>query len=135
MQDCGKDYRDLDRVYIPLDAFATFGIGPEALGEARASPKLLGAIAALAKRNESLLAQAKPFAGQIRDFRLALEVGVIQRLAEDLNRRLLNRDPLSERVHHRKSEAVGLALSAAVCFFGQRVWRKQARAGIAEERP
>ena len=23
LQDCGKDYRDLDRVYIPLDAFAT----------------------------------------------------------------------------------------------------------------
>ena len=60
---------------------------------------------------------------------------VIQRLAEDLNRRLLNRDPLSERVHHRKSEAVGLALSAAACFFGRRLWRKPARPGIAEERP
>ena len=135
LQDCGKDYRDLDRVYIPLDTFAAFGIGPEALGEARASPELLGAIAALAKRNESLLTRAKPFAGQIRDFRLALEVGVIQRLAEDLNRRLLSRDPLSEPVHHRKGEAMGLALSAAMCFFGQRLWRKQPPPGIAEERP
>ena len=41
LQDCGKDYRDLDRVYIPLDIFAASGTGPEALGEARASPALL----------------------------------------------------------------------------------------------
>jgi hydroxysqualene synthase len=135
LQDCGKDYRDLDRVYIPLDTFAAYGAGPEALGEARASPALLGAIAAIAERNASLLTQAKPFAGQIRDFRLALEVGVIQRLAEDLNRRLLNCDPLSERVHHRKSEAVGLALSAMAGFFGRRLWRKPVPPGIAEERP
>ena len=135
LQDCGKDYRDLDRVYIPRDAFAASGIGPEALGESHASPALLGAIAAVAKRNSILLARAKLFAAQIRDFRLALEVGVIQRLAEDLNRRLLERDPLSERVHHRKSEAVGLALSAAAQFFGRRIWRKAARPGIAEGRP
>jgi len=135
LQDCGKDYRDLDRVYIPLDAFAASGIGPEALGESRASPALLGAIAAVAKRNASLLTRAKPFAGQIRDCRLALEVGVIHRLAEHLNARLLDRDPLSERVHHSKSEAIGLALSAAVQFFGRRLWRKPAPPGIAEGRP
>ena len=135
LQDCGKDYRDLDRVYIPLDILAASGTGPEALGEARASAALRRAIAAVAKRNASLLTRAKPFAGQIRDFRLALEVGVIQRLAEDLNRRLLGRDPLSERVHHRKSQAIGLALSAVACFLGRRLWHKPARPGIAEERP
>jgi len=135
LQDCGKDYRNLDRVYIPLDTLVASGIGPEALGEARASPALRSTIAGVAKRNAILLGRAKPFAGQIRDWRLALEVGVIQRLAEDLNRRLLERDPLSEPVHHRKSEAVGLALSAAAQFFGRRLWRKPARPGIIEERP
>jgi squalene synthase HpnC len=135
LQDCGKDYCMLDRVYIPQDAFAAAVTGSEALGEARASPALRTAIAALAKRNASLLERAKPFAGEIRDFRLALEVGVIQRLAEDLNRRLLARDPLSERVHHRKGEAVGLALSAAARVFGQRLWGKPAQRRIAEERP
>ncbi len=135
LQDCGKDYRNLDRVYIPLDAFAAAGTGPEALGEAHASPALRSAITVLARRNESLLARAKPFARQIRDWHLGLEVGVIQRLAEDLNRRLLERDPLSERVHHRKSEAAGLALSTAVRFFSQRLWRRPPRPGIAEGRP
>jgi len=135
LQDCGKDYRSLNRVYIPLDTFAAAGTGPEALGEAHASPALRSAITATAKRNEDLLARAKPFARQILDWHLALEVGVIQRLAEDLNCRLLERDPLSERVHHRKSEALGLALFTAVRFFGQRIWRKPPQPGIAEGRP
>src|SRR5262249_48104459 len=41
LQDCGKDFRDLNRVYIPLDAFAAAGATPEELGAAKASPKLL----------------------------------------------------------------------------------------------
>ena len=53
LQDCGKDYRSLDRVYIPQDAFSAAGTGPEALGEARASSALRSAITAIAKRNES----------------------------------------------------------------------------------
>ena len=41
LQDCGKDFRDLNRVYIPLDAFAAAGAAAEELGASRASPKLL----------------------------------------------------------------------------------------------
>ena len=40
IQDCAKDYRDLDRVYIPQDALAADGLDVTALGEARASPGL-----------------------------------------------------------------------------------------------
>ena len=50
------------------------------------------------------------FERSARDRRLALEVGVIQALAESLVHRLERHDPLSERVHHRKVEAAGLAL-------------------------
>ena len=46
--------------------------------------------------------------------------GLIQTLAEDLNRKLLVRDPLSERVHHRKIELPGLVLSAFVRFLAPR---------------
>ncbi len=59
-----------------------------------------------------LLAASRPFAGRVRDARLALEVGVIQALAEDLCRTLMVRDPLSERVHHSKPQMAALALSA-----------------------
>ena len=116
LQDCGKDFRELDRVYIPQDHLAAAGIGVEALGEPKGSAALRSVIADLAGRTAVLLGQARPFAGQIADRRLRLEVAVIQRLAEDLDRRLSVRDPLSERVHHSKAEAAALALSAAVAL-------------------
>ena len=40
LQDCGKDYRNLDRVYIPLDALAAAGIGAEDADGTAASPAL-----------------------------------------------------------------------------------------------
>ncbi len=114
LQDCGKDYRALDRVYIPLDTMAARGARVEELGAAAASPALLAAIRDTAARTRSLLAESRGFAARIKDRRLAAEVRVIQRLAEDLTRRLLVRDPLSQRVHHTKWEAGRLALAALV---------------------
>jgi squalene synthase HpnC len=116
LQDCAKDYRDLNRVYIPQDAFAAVDIGPEALAAAKASPALRGIISGLARRTWDLLMQSRIFAGQIRDRRLAFEVSVIQTLAEDLDRKLMQRDPLSERVHHGKGEVLRLLVPAFFRF-------------------
>ncbi|RKK02449.1 squalene synthase HpnC [Pseudoroseomonas wenyumeiae] len=129
LQDCAKDFRALDRVYIPLDRLGAHGIGTEALGAAQASPALRAVITELAEQTEALLAQSRRFAGQIADRRLALEVGVIQALAESLTRRLMRWDPLSQRVHHRPVEALSIALggaaSVAVGRLG-RIFRPQA---------
>jgi squalene synthase HpnC len=125
LQDCRKDHASLDRVYIPLDAMAACGIGPEALAEDHASPALRRVISGLAQRTQSLLEQARPFAGQIRDARLAFEVTVIQRLAEDLAAILMRRDPLSQRVHHTKLDLTALLLGASVRFIGTRLGRKR----------
>jgi squalene synthase HpnC len=111
LQDCGKDYRDLDRVYIPLDAFADSGASVEALGAARATPALLACIQKLARRTgETLLRDSRPFSAAIADIRLALEVAVIQAYAERLTAMLCLRDPLSERVHLGKAGTAGLGL-------------------------
>ncbi len=126
LQDCGKDYHALNRIYIPLDVLVAADIAPEALGDAKSSPALRGVIEGLARRNASLLATSAPFQAQIRDARLALEVAVIQRLAESLNRRLLTRDPLSEPVHHSKPEALGLALLTTARFLVTRRRPKKA---------
>jgi squalene synthase HpnC len=112
LQDCGKDRREIDRVYIPLDRLAAAGIGVEALDEPVASPALRGVIKALAEDTMRLLDLSRPFARRIRDGRLALEVGVIQALAEDLCRGLMVRDPLSENVHHDKAKMGAIALGA-----------------------
>lgn len=116
LQDCAKDYRDLDRVYIPEPLFAQAGTHVTALAGDRSSPALLGIIAELARRNAGLLADSRPFASQIVDTRLALEVDLIQTLAEDLNRLLLTRDPLHDAVHHSKSRTLTLFLGRLVPF-------------------
>lgn len=112
LQDCGRDYRKLDRVYLPLDLLAANGARIEDLGAPIATPELRAAIAALAARTKGLLALSAPFASMIGDRRLSMEVAVIQRLAESLTERLLVRDPLNERVYHGKVEAGLLALGA-----------------------
>jgi len=116
LQDCAKDYRDLDRVYLPESELASAGIGVEALDPPKASPALRQVISDLAGLTGVLLDQARPLAGQVRDGRLALEIAVIQRMAESLNSGLRRRDPLSERVHHSKPEVLGLALTTALAF-------------------
>lgn len=113
LQDCGKDYRDLDRVYLPQDTLATAGLDVRALGEPKAGAALRGVIANLAARTGALLNVARPLYPAVRDLRLALEIGVIHRLAEDLNDKLLHRDPLSEKVHHSRIAALGIALMGA----------------------
>lgn len=112
LQDCKKDYLTLDRVYIPVPMLERAGLTVGALGAARAAPELRRVIEALASQTQHLLRQSEAFALQIRDARLAAEVAVIQRLAEDLTERLLTRDPLSEKVHHAKPRAAWLALGA-----------------------
>ena len=114
LQDCAKDYRALDRVYIPAETFAATGSRIEDLAASAASPALTEAIHILARRTGGLLEESAVFASMITDTRLATEVAIIQRLAEKLVRRLLERDPLSERVHHGKAEAAWISLTAAV---------------------
>jgi len=109
LQDCGRDYRNLDRVYIPLDALAEAGVAVEALGAQQGSASLRACIGRLAQRTRGLLNESNLFSSQIEDVRLALEVAVIQRLAERLVTLLRHRDPLCERVHLGK---------AAVATFG-----------------
>jgi len=121
LQDCAKDYQELDRVYIPLDMMAAHGTKPEDLAVCRSTRELKAAIAELAARNAELLRRSAPFAARIKDGRLSLEVAVIQRLAEDLNDKLLVRDPLSEPVHHRKSDQVKLVISALGRFLADRL--------------
>jgi hydroxysqualene synthase len=127
LQDCGKDFREIDRVYVPLDALAAAGTDVSILGEDRASAALKGVIAGLAARTAELLARSRNLAPTVTDLRIGLEIGVIQSIAEDLTRRLMRRDPLSERVHLTPVEAVGAALRGLGLALGSRVAGRQNR--------
>jgi squalene synthase HpnC len=110
LQDCGKDFRDLNRVYLPRDALAASGASVEALGEGRASAALLQCLHSLAVRTEALLDESKSLAAEVKDFRLGLEISVIQAFADKIVRLLKVRDPLSERVHLGATELLGHSL-------------------------
>ncbi len=128
LQDCKQDYLTLNRVYIPLDALAAGGTNVEALGQARASPELLACLQALAARTERLLSESDVFAPSVNDWRLGLEVSVINTLAHRLTRLLLSRDPLSERVHLRLPAVAGLTLAGVLAGASRRLGRRSSTA-------
>jgi squalene synthase HpnC len=123
LQDCGKDYRALNRVYIPLDAFAAAGAKVEELGADRASPVLLACIRQVAARNRGLLAGSEPFSSLIENTRLAHEVAVIHSYARRIAAMLQTRDPLSERVHLSKAEFALHGLTAVLVNSLRRIGR------------
>jgi squalene synthase HpnC len=99
LQDCGNDYRNLNRVYLPRDALAAHGASVEELGKQRASAPLLQCLHSLAVRTENLLNESRSLSAEVKDFRLGLEISVIQAFADKIVRLLKVRDPLSEAVH------------------------------------
>lgn len=123
LQDCAKDYRSLDRIYIPVDLLAAAGASDADLALPKATAGVRVAIVATAEHTRDLLVESAPFATTIRDRRLAAEVAIIQRLAEDLTTKLLTHDPLSERIHHRSHEVVWIAGQA---LLGQMLARRRA---------
>ena len=111
LQDCAKDYRNLNRVYLPCDALAASGATVEMLGEARAPAPLRQCLQALAVRTEGLLGESKRLSAEVKDLRLGVEISVIQAFADKIVRMLKVRDPLSERVHLSPLELVGCSLA------------------------
>ena len=113
LQDCAKDFKDLNRVYLPRDALAASGASVEMLADAAAPAPLLKCLHALAGRTETLLNDGRSLVAEVRDFRLGLEVSIIQAFAARIVRMLKVRDPLSERVHLGPFEMLGVSLGAA----------------------
>jgi squalene synthase HpnC len=127
IQDCQKDFRDLDRVYIPLDAMAAAGTSVAALDAPQASSELLSCLHALAGRTAGLLRDGYPLPDQIADMRLSLEISVIHRLASSLVQTLMVRDPLRDKVHLK---SLGFA-SVGMLGIVHGLWRRLRRRATA----
>jgi squalene synthase HpnC len=111
LQDCGNDYRDLDRVYIPQDVLDRHGATVEDLKQAKASPALLACIRELVARTETLMHESETLTVHIADARLGCDVAVIETFAWQILKMLKTRDPLSEKVHLSKASMAGYALA------------------------
>ncbi len=129
LQDCGADYRTLDRVYIPLDALARHGASVADLATSPASPGLQDCLSELATRTGKLIDESAPLPHSVVDWRLAVEIATIQQAATRLVALLSRRDPLSQRVHLSKPGFAAALLSA---LFGQAVARVRRRPPFAQ---
>jgi squalene synthase HpnC len=132
LQDCKDDYRNLDRVYIPLDTLAAHATSVEALDAPQSSPALLAALHELAERTDKLLVESDVFPLLISDRRLGLEVSVINALAHRLTRILMTHDPLSDRMHLSMPAVAGVT---AIGIVGGAFRRLSRRASATAHTP
>lgn len=98
LQDCGEDYREMDRVYIPVPWLEAEGLGVEALAETRAAPALRRVLDRMLDEVDGLLDVSMPLARHMQSRRLAMETAAIQAVAIRLAGKLRRRDPLAKRV-------------------------------------
>jgi len=103
---------------------AASGSGAEALGGDCASPALLECLHKLAARTGVLLSESDGFAAAIGDWRLGLEVSVINTLAHRLTRLLQMRDPLRDNVHLGVPSVAGRTLIGILSGGSQRIGRR-----------
>jgi phytoene/squalene synthetase len=128
LQDCGADYKNLNRVYVPLDALAAHGAAVEALGEVRATPELRAGLLTVVTRTAAVFERSRGLPASVADTRLALEISVIRTLAARLLGLLAVRDPLSEPVHLNKAAGIAAAAGGVTGGLLRRLWRPRPRA-------
>ncbi|HVY99159.1 MAG TPA: squalene synthase HpnC [Dongiaceae bacterium] len=104
LQDCGVDYLEMDRVYLPLDHLARHGSDVAQLAGKLSSAGLKQAIGQCLDETETLMADARRLPGVLKDFRLRAESATIVRLADRMIGELRRRDPLAERVKPSKRD-------------------------------
>ncbi|MET0277256.1 MAG: squalene synthase HpnC [Pseudorhodoplanes sp.] len=112
LQDCGMDYRSLNRVYLPEDSLLANGADVEMLSAPKATPALLAAIHELTRRTESYFNTLPPLSAEIRDTRLACEVATIAALARKIIALLKVSDPLADKVHLGRAGLLATTLGA-----------------------
>jgi len=111
LQDCGEDYRNLDRVYLPLDHLEAAGCSVAALTAPIANSGLRQVLDRLLDRTETLVVAAQGLLPRVQAGGLRRESAAIVALAGRLAHRLRRGDPLASRVKLTKSDFAAAFLS------------------------
>jgi len=104
LQDCADDYRNLDRVYLPLADLEAADCTVAVLTAPAASAALRQVLDRLLDRTEGLIATARDLPPRVGAAGLRRESAAIVALASRLARRLRRGDPLSGRVKLTKGD-------------------------------
>ena len=120
LQDCADDYRNLDRVYLPLELMDEAGVAVAALAAPASSPGLRRVLDRLLDLTDRLVDNAGELPDGVRARGLRWESATIVGLARRLSRRLRRGDPLAARVALSKGDFAG-ALIGGIVRGGARV--------------
>lgn len=110
LQDCAKDYRDLDRVYLPLDWLAEEGGAVADLAATSCSPGLRRTIDRCVDATRDLVDVAMRLPIGVKDRGMRSESAIIVGLADRLLQALAAKDPLTMRVKLSPVEIAWTAL-------------------------
>ena len=102
LQDCAKDYAEMDRVYLPQDWMRAEGATVEDLKLAAATPNLRRVLDRCVAGTEVLLIEARKLPKAMKHRSLAAETAVIVSIADKLTERLAHEDPIATRVELSK---------------------------------
>lgn len=114
LQDCAKDLRTLNRVYLPADWMAETGTGVGDLRLPSATPGMRRVIDRCLDGVDGLMRLARTFPPKLRSRRLATESAVIVDLADRLTARLRRGDPLAARVALSKGDFAAAAVKGVL---------------------
>lgn len=113
LQDCQVDWRDLRRLYVPLDWLTEAKLTPDDLLAPRATAAMRAVLDRTLDGVDRLNTVAATLPGQIRHRRLRMEVAAILAISLKLAKRLRRRDPIAGRVALSKVEKLGCMLYGA----------------------
>ncbi len=98
LQDCAKDYAEMDRVYLPQDWMRAEGATVADLKNPAATPALRRVLDRCVAGTEKLLLDARKLPKAMKHRSLAAETAIIVSIADKLTRRLGREDPVAARV-------------------------------------
>jgi farnesyl-diphosphate farnesyltransferase len=110
LQDCGKDYHEIDRVYLAQDWMSEEGASVEDLAKPASTPGLRRVLDRMVAATWPLIEEARNLPGGVKDRGLRAESAIIISCADKLLTALGRQDPLAKRV---KLGAGDIALSVA----------------------
>ncbi len=113
LQDCKKDFQQLDRSYLPGIWLSAAGVKPEDVTQDKASSGLRAVMDQCLAATRNLLDEASELPHLFFSRRLAMETAVIINIAYRLVDELEKRDPVAERVELTKPQLIACTVRGA----------------------
>lgn len=114
LQDCQKDYLELNRIYLPGSFLSGDAPYEELLKRGQTAPMLRAVLDQCLVETDKLMETARHFTDHIENWRLKFQVKVTLGAANVLSEKLKRSDPLASRVELTKMDKIFLILRGII---------------------